>query len=81
VGVDADGQVADHVFIDSHRPLELSEGCGRRLDIQQHVMPFAILSHPVGKIAQPPIFSLLDFAGIVREELGERVCEGIDLRA
>ena len=44
-------------------------------------MPLTVLSHPVGKIAQPPIFSLLDLAGVVREELGERVCEGIDLRA
>src|SRR5215472_755001 len=79
--IDPDRQVADHVFIDPHRPLELRNCGSGGLDIQEHVVALAVLPHAVGQVTQSPILPLPDFAAMVGDELREGIGEGIDLRA
>src|SRR4029077_10077709 len=79
--IDPNGEIADHVFIDPHRPLEFGDRGGRRVDIKQDVMPLSVFSHSICEISQTPIFTLFDLAAVVDDKLGKGIGEGIDLRA
>src|SRR2546430_11101821 len=50
--IDPEGQIAQHVLVDPHRPLELGDRRRRRLDVEQDVMALAVLFHAIGQIAQ-----------------------------
>lgn len=40
--INANGQVAQYIFIDAHAPLVFGDGRGRRIDIEEHVVALAV---------------------------------------
>src|SRR5689334_8812223 len=47
--LDANAQVAEHVFADPLLALDLGDGRGRRIDVEQHEMRLAILVDAIGE--------------------------------
>src|SRR5262249_43561221 len=74
--LDAHGQVAQHVLVDAHLPLHLGDGGGGRIDVEEDVVPLAVLLDAVGDVAQAPMLLLGDLAA----ELGDQGREGIGQR-
>src|SRR5882757_206824 len=60
--IDANGEIADHVFADPLLPLDLGDGRRRAIDVQENEMGLAILVHPVGERTYAPVFHLHDLA-------------------
>jgi hypothetical protein len=58
--IDADGQIAKHVFIDRQLALHLLDRRRGRIDGQQGIVTLAVLLDAVGEVAKPPIFDLGD---------------------
>src|SRR5262249_42680683 len=72
-----DGDVAQHVFVDLELAFQLDHRRRRGIDVEEHIMPLAILLDAISEPAQAPIFLLLDFAAAALndglEMGGERV--------
>ena len=79
--VDPQRQVAQDVLIDAHRPFEFGDRRCRAVDVEQHEVALAVLLHAVGEVAQAPIFTLLDLATLLGDQLGEGIGQRIDLGA
>src|SRR3546814_6022617 len=60
--VNLDGHVADDIFVDRGLALQLCNDASGGIDVQHHIMRFAVLRDFVGEAAQAPIFSLGYFA-------------------
>src|SRR3954469_18506728 len=74
--LDADAEIADHVFADALLALDLGDRRGRCVDVEQHEMRLAFLVHAVGEGGHPPILGLgalaaetFDDAGHLRSQL------------
>src|SRR5262249_38508506 len=77
--LDAQGHVAQHVFIQAE--LTLHFGDERRFGVQpqQHVVALAVLLDPIGQAAQAPVFALLHRAALGGEFGGDVVGDLLDL--
>src|ERR1700734_482675 len=53
---DPDGEIAQHVFIETLQPLDLVDRGRRRIDVQQREMRLAVLAQPVGQGFHAPVF-------------------------
>src|SRR4030088_3701577 len=56
--LDANGEIADHVFADPLLALDLGDRRRGAIDVEQHEMRLAILVHPIGQGANAPAFHL-----------------------
>src|SRR3569833_1603884 len=70
MAVDADGHVADHVFVDLRLALQLGHDVARRVDFEHHVVRLAVLGDLVRQAAQTPILGLDDRALVILDDLG-----------
>ena len=57
-------EIADDVLVDAHGALELAHRHGRRIEIEEHVVSFAVLLHAIGEVAQTPILPLGHLAAL-----------------
>ena len=78
--VDADGQPADHVFVDRGLTFQLGNGAGGRFDVQQHEVRLAVALDLVGEVLEAPGFGLGDLALVGLDDLGGGGSKRIDLR-
>ena len=60
VFLDPDGQVAQHVLIETLQALDFVDRRRRRIDVHQREMCLAVLAQPVGERFHAPIFGLGD---------------------
>jgi len=79
--IDPEGQIAHHVLVDAHRPLEFGDRRRGGVDIEQHVVALAVLVHAIGEVAQAPILAFLYFAALLGNQLGKAVGQRLGLRA
>src|SRR5207253_3492000 len=70
VFLDADAEIADHVFADALLALDLGDRRGRRLDVEQHEVRLAVLVHAVGEGAHAPVLGLADLAAGLFDNAG-----------
>ena len=77
--VDTHGQIAQNVFVETHGPLHFLHRDRRRVDVEQHIVAFAIFLDAVGQTTQTPHLLLANFAAIFRNHTGKLVCEGFGL--
>ena len=77
--LDADGEVAQHVFVEPFLALDLVEGCRRRIDIEQRHVRLAVLADAVGEGLHPPIFGLGDLAARFGDDAGKLCGQFLDL--
>src|SRR5690242_20554471 len=73
-------EIADHVLVDAHSALELVHRYRRRVEIEEHVMPFAVLLHAIGEVAEAPILPLGHLAALLGDHGGKGIGQGLDLR-
>ena len=66
VRLDADGEVAQHVFVEALLALDLVERRRRRVDVEQRHVRLAVLADAVGERLHAPIFGLGDLAAQLR---------------
>src|SRR6185503_15097274 len=78
-GVDADCEVAEHVLMEAFLALDLVQRCGRRIDIEQRHVRFAVLADAIGEGLQAPIFVLGDFAAHLPDDSGQLGGQFFDL--
>lgn len=60
--------------------LKLMDGRGRAVDVEQGVVPLALLVDRIGEVAQTPILGLADLGALLFQKSGKLLDEGIDLR-
>ena len=84
MGVDADGEIAQDIFVEPLLALDLGEGRGRRVDVEQRHVRLAVLADAVGEGLHPPIFGLgdlpahlLDDAFVLRGERFDLLRAGV----
>src|SRR6185369_13416220 len=70
VFLDADAEIADHVFADALLALDLGDRRRRRLDVEQHEVRLAVLVHTVGEGAHAPVLGLNDLAARLLDDAG-----------
>src|SRR5208282_1518819 len=70
---------ADDVLVDAHVALHLLDRRGGRVEVEEHVMPFAVLLDAEGEVAQAPIFLLGDLAALLLDDLDEAVRQAVHL--
>src|SRR5262249_36158034 len=68
--LDADAEIADHVFADALLALDLGDRSRRRLDVEQHEMRLAVLVHAIGEGAHAPVLGLGDLAAGLLDNAG-----------
>ena len=76
---DADGEVAQHIFVQPLLALDLVERGRRRIDIEQRHVRLAVLADAVGEGLQPPIFVLGDLAAHLSDDAGQLRGQFLDL--
>ena len=59
---DADGEIAQHIFVEPFLALDFVERGRRRIDIEQRDVRLAVFANAVGEGLQAPIFVLGDLA-------------------
>src|SRR5262249_48634247 len=70
VFLDADAEIADHVFADALLALDLGDRRGGRVDVEQHEVRLAVLVHAVGEGAHAPVLGLGDLAAGLFDNAG-----------
>src|SRR4051812_18279777 len=68
--LDADADIADHVFADPLLALDLGDRRRRRVDVEQDEVRLAVLVHAVGEGANPPILGLGDLTAETFDDTG-----------
>src|SRR5579872_7227029 len=77
--LDANGEVADHVFADPFLALDLGN-CDRRcVDVEQHEMRLAVLVHAIGQRTHAPVLGLGDLAARLYDDAGHLGGQFFDL--
>ena len=71
VRLDADGEIAQHIFVEPFLSLDLVKRRGRRIDVEQRHVRFAVLANAVGEGLQAPIFVLGDLAAHLPDDAGQ----------
>ena len=77
--LDADGEIAQHVFVQALLALDLVQRGRRRIDIEQRQVRLAVLAHAVGERLQAPIFVLGDLAAHLPDDAGQLRGQFFDL--
>src|SRR4051812_38967656 len=77
--LDADSQIAEHLFVEALLPLDLFECRRRRIDFHECVMRLAVLAHAVGERFHSPLFELDQIAAETLEHAFELRGEFLDL--
>jgi hypothetical protein len=62
VRLDADREIAQHIFVETFLSLDLVKCRGRSIDVKQRHVRFAVLANAVGEGLQAPILVLCDLA-------------------
>lgn len=79
--LDADGHVAQDVFVEAHLTLHLFHGGSRGVDVDERVIRLAILLDAVRQGLQTPVLNLADLAAIGFQHATILLDEGVDLLA
>ena len=69
--LDADGEIAQHIFVEALLALDLVKCRGRRIDVEQRHMRLAVLADAVGEGLQAPILVLGDLAAQLPDDPGQ----------
>src|SRR3954469_10986680 len=77
--IDANGEIAQHVFVDALLALDLGQRRGRRIDVEQREMRLAVLADPEVERLHPPVFVLRDLAAETFDDGGELLGQVFDL--
>ena len=62
--IDAQGEETEDIVMEFHLALHFCDGGVGGLDIEQHIVPFAVLFDLISEIAQPPIFGFGDISAL-----------------
>ena len=76
---DANGEIAQHVFVDALLALDLVHRRRRRVDVEQREVRLAVLVHAVGERLDAPVFGLGDLAAGLLDDAGELGGQFLDL--
>ena len=77
--IDADGHVAQDVFVEAGLALEFGQRRGGGIDVEHDIMRLAVLGDAVSEAAQAPGFGLDHLATVVGDDLGRVFRQRIDL--
>ena len=77
--IDANGQGAQHVFVDRQLALHLLHGRRRGVQSQEGVVTLAVLLDAVGEVAKTPVLDLGDNAAAFFDDRLDRIVEGFGL--
>jgi len=77
--LDADGEVAQDVFVETLLALDFVEGRRRSVDVEQRHVRFAVLADAVVEGLHPPIFGLGDLAAGLGDDGRELGGQFLDL--
>ena len=79
VRFDADGEIAQNIFVEAFLALDLVERRRRRIDVKQRHVRFAVLANAIGEGLQAPIFVLGDLATHLPDHSGQLRGQFLDL--
>ena len=77
--LDADGEIAQHVFVEPFLALDFVERGRRRIDVDQRHVRFAVLADAVVERLEAPIFVLGDLAALLFDDAGQLRGQFLDL--
>ncbi len=77
--VDANGEIAQHVFVDALLALDLGQRRGRRIDVEQREVRLAVLADAEVQRLHAPVFVLGDLAAETFDHGGELLAQVLDL--
>ena len=77
--VHANGEIAQHVFVEPLLPLDLVERGRRRIDVEQREMRLAVLAQAIGEGLHAPLLGLGDLAAHLLDDAFELGGQFFDL--
>src|SRR5580704_7678418 len=77
--IDAQGEVAQHVFVDGEQAFHLLDRVRRRVDRQERIVALAVLLDPIGEVAKAPVLNLGDVSALGFDESFELLVQRLGL--